>query len=130
MLLKNSKLKIVEKNQPVDLIKAKTAFTAGLVFFFSTINAQKMQAFKEHCGVFFESMAHLYKVKQVELDFYHFKPVHSVASTGAQYCHIEAALAAITDSVTFYLEEIDSSKFKKEQTELFGIIIVNCEAAL
>jgi ubiquinone/menaquinone biosynthesis C-methylase UbiE len=62
-------------------------------------------------------MAHLYKLKQAELDFYDFKPGETVASIGAQCCHWEAAYAATTDSLTFYLEDIDSSKFKKEQAD-------------
>lgn len=96
---------------------AKPAFIAAFVLLSYTVTAQKMQTLKGYCGAFFESMAHLYKVKQAELDFYHFKPGQTIASIGAQCCHIEAAFAATTDSVTFYLEDIDSSKFRKEQTE-------------
>lgn len=76
-----------------------------------------MQTFKDHCGSYYESMVHLYKIKQAELDFYQFKSGQTVARIGAQCCHIEAAYAATTDSVTFYLEDIDSSKFKKEQAD-------------
>src|SRR4030095_12515082 len=68
-------------------------------------------------GSFYESMTHLYKLKQAELDFYSFKPGQTIASIGAQCCHIEAAYAATTDSVVFYLEDIDSAKFKKEHAE-------------
>lgn len=107
----------MEKKQVNTSVSFKPAFIAAFVFLSYSGTAQKMQTFKEHCGAFFESMTHLYKVKQAELDFYHFKPGQTVASIGAQCCHIEAALAASTDSVTFYLEDIDSSKFKKEQTE-------------
>jgi SAM-dependent methyltransferase len=107
----------VEKNQSIFFIKAKTAFTAGLVFFFSTINTQKMQTFKDHCGSFYSSMAHLYKIKQTELDFYNFKSGQTVASIGSQCSHWEAAYAATTDSITFYLEDIDTTKFKKEQAQ-------------
>ncbi len=56
-----------------------------------------MKTFKDHCGAFYESMAHLYKIKQAELDFYHFKPGQTIASIGAQCCHIEAAYAATID---------------------------------
>lgn len=76
-----------------------------------------MKTFKDHCGSFYESMAHLYKLKQAELDFYHFKPGQTIASIGAQCCHIEAAYAATTDSVIFYLEDIDSAKYNNEQAE-------------
>jgi len=62
-------------------------------------------------------MAYLYIIKQANLDFYHFKPGQTIASIGAQCCHIEAAYAATTDSIIFYLEDIDSEKLKKEQAE-------------
>jgi SAM-dependent methyltransferase len=107
----------VEKNQNNYLISTKPAFIAAFILFFYTSPAQKMQTFKGHCGSFFESMAHLNKVKQAELDFYHFQPGQTVASIGAQCCHWEAAYAAATDSITFYLEDIDTSKFKKEQAD-------------
>ena len=107
----------MEKKQTNFSTPAKPAFLAALVMFFYTVAGQKMQTFKEHCGSFYESMAHLYRIKQTELDFYHFKPGQTVASIGAQCCHIEAAYAATTDSVTFYLEDIDSSKFNKEQAD-------------
>ena len=95
----------------------KPAIAAAFVLFSYTVAAQKMQTFKDHCGAFYESMAHLYKIKQAELDFYQFKPGQTIASIGAQCCHWEAAYAAVTDSVTFYLEDIDSSKFKKSQAD-------------
>jgi SAM-dependent methyltransferase len=107
----------VEKNRSIFFTPTKPAFIAGLVFFFYTVGAQKMQTFKDHCGSFYQSMAHLYKIKQAELDFYNFKSGQTIASIGAQCCHIEAAYAATTDSVTFYLEDIDTSKFKKEQAD-------------
>lgn len=107
----------MEKNQANFFAPAKPAFIAAFVFCFYTVAAQKMQTFKGHCGAFYESMTHLYKGKQAELDFYQFKTGQIIASIGAQCCHIEAAFAATTDSVTFYLEDIDSSKFTKKQAE-------------
>ncbi len=107
----------MEKKQTIFFAPAKPAFIAAFVLFFYTVAGQKMQTFKNRCGSFYESMAHLYKIKQAELDFYQFKPGQRIASIGAQCCHIEAAYAATTDSVTFYLEDIDSSKFKKEQAD-------------
>lgn len=58
-----------------------------------------MQTFKGECGSFFENMAHLYKIKQVDLDFYHFKSGQTIASIGAQCGHWEAANAATTDNI-------------------------------
>ena len=107
----------MEKNKIKFLTPAKPAFIAAFVFFFYTVAGQKMQTFKDHCGSFYQNMAHLYKIKQAELDFYHFKSGQTIASIGAQCGHWEAAYAATTDSATFYLEDIDSSKFKKEQIE-------------
>ncbi len=98
-------------------ISAKAALTAISLLFLLSLQAQKMQTFKGHCGSFYSSMAHLYKIKQPELDFYDFKQGQTIASIGAQCCHWEAAYAATTDSITFYLEDIDTSKFKKEHAD-------------
>ena len=62
-------------------------------------------------------MDDLHLQKEKELDFYAFESGQVVASIGAQCCHWEAAYAATTDSVTFYLEDIDTSHFKKEQAD-------------
>jgi hypothetical protein len=107
----------VEKNKIRFFTPAKPAFIAAFVFFFYTVAGQKMQTFKDHCGSFYQNMAHLYKIKQAELDFYGFKSGQTIASIGAQCCHWEGAYASTTDSVSFYLEDIDSSKFKKKQLE-------------
>ena len=116
-LLRNYKFRIVEKNQSNYFMTAKTAISAVFVFFFSTIQAQKMKTFIGPCGSFYISMEHLRKIKQSELNFYDFKAGQTIASIGAQCCHWEAAYAATTDSVIFYLEDIDTSKFKKEQAD-------------
>lgn len=111
--MRNYKCRIVEKNQNYYFISIKPALIAAFTFFFYTCAAQKMQTFKGQCGSFFENMGHLYKIKQTELDFYQFKPGQTVASVGAGCCHWEAAYAATTDSVTFYLEDIDTTKLNK-----------------
>ena len=90
----------MEKKQPGFFTPAKPAFLAAFVLFFYTVAGQKMQTFKDHCGSFYESMAHLYKTKRAELDFYQFKSGQTIANIGAQCSHIEAAYAATTDSVT------------------------------
>lgn len=53
--------------------------------------------------------------KGVELNFYNFQPGQIVASIGAQCCNWEAAFAAATDSVHFFLEDIDSTYFNSKQ---------------
>ncbi len=62
-------------------------------------------------------MADLLKIQRKEIGFYDFQSGQTIASIGAQSSHWEAAYAATTDNVTFYLEDIDSSKFKKSQVE-------------
>jgi len=74
-----------------------------------------MQRVKGHCGYYYKSMEDLYRQKQSELDFYSFKPGQMVASIGAQCGNWEAAFAATTDSIHFYLEDIDTSLFKERQ---------------
>lgn len=108
---------IVEKNQNNYLISIKPAFIAAFIFFFYTAPAQKMQTFKGQCGSFFETMAHLHKIKQPELDFFQFRPGQTIASIGAGCGHWEAAYAAATDSITFYLEDIDTATLNKRHAD-------------
>jgi len=115
--LRNYKGKIVEKNRTILFILMKLTFTAIFLLFIFSTAAQKMKTFKENCGSFYQSMDHLVKVKQKEIGFYDFRAGQTVASIGAQCCHWEAAYAATTDSITFYLEDIDSSRFKKAQAD-------------
>ena len=99
-----------------DLIMKQILLNA-IVFlaFFHPCSAQKLKTFKGHCGGFYTTMDDLLKQKAKELDFYHFQAGQTVASIGAQCCHWEAAYAATTDSVDFYLEDIDSTYFNEQQ---------------
>jgi len=116
--LRNYKFKIVEKNQTNLFTAAKVCFIILLSHSFCTLHAQKQKKikFEGRCGYFYQSIEHIHKVIGREVVFYDFKPGEVVASIGAQCCNWEAALAAVTDSVLFYLEDIDSIKFTKEQT--------------
>lgn len=116
-LLKNSKLRIVEKNRNNYSASIKPAFTAISLLLIFQVTGQKMKTFGDNCGSFFISMDHLLKQKQREINFYDFKAGQTVASIGAQCCHWEAAYAATTDSVVFYLEDIDTAKFKQSYAE-------------
>jgi ubiquinone/menaquinone biosynthesis C-methylase UbiE len=107
----------VEKNQNNYFISIKPAFTAIFLLLLFKTAAQKMKTYGENCGSFYVSMDHLRKLKQHEIDFYDFRPGQKVASIGAQCCHWEAAFASVTDSVSFYLEDIDTSKFKQSQAD-------------
>jgi ubiquinone/menaquinone biosynthesis C-methylase UbiE len=95
----------------------KPAFIAAFIFFFYTCSAQKMQTFKDHCGSFYSNMVHLHKIKQAELNFYHFFSGQIIASVGAGCCYWEAAYAAAIDNVNFYLEDIDTSTLKEENAD-------------
>jgi len=107
----------VEKNQAIFFILAKLTFTAIFLSLTFSTHAQKLETFKNYCGAFYKSMADLLKMQQREIGFYDFSSGQTIASIGAQCCHWEAAYAATTDSITFYLEDIDSSKFKKSQVD-------------
>lgn len=86
-----------------------------LLFMISPARGQKMQTVSGHCGIYYKSMEDLFRQKEKELGFYDFKPGQTVASIGAQCCHWEAAYAAGTDSILFYLEDIDTTSFTTEQ---------------
>ena len=116
-LLKNTKLRIVEKNQNNYSASIKPAFTAIFLLLIFPANAQKFKLFVENCGAFYQSMEHLQKMQQRELAFYSFKTGQTVASIGAQCCHWEAAYAATTDSVIFYLEDINTVMFKQSYAD-------------
>lgn len=76
---------------------------------------QRLQTFKGYCGLYYSSLDHIRKQRGAELDFYQFRPGQSVASIGAQCCHWEAAIAAVSDSLHFYLQDIDSSHLNPRQ---------------
>ncbi len=107
----------MEKNRTNFFILAKLTFTAIFLSLIFSTQAQKLETFKNYCGSFYKSMADLLKMQQKEIGFYGFRSGQTIASIGAQCCHWEAAYAATTDSITFYLEDIDSSKFKNSQVE-------------
>ena len=67
--------------------------------------------------MYYETIADLLQHKEKELSFYNFQPGQTVGSIGSQCCHWEAAFAATTDNITFYLEDIDTTYFKKSQTD-------------
>jgi len=102
----------VDKNNKHYEEKAFIKFSSGLFSF--SCSAQKFKTFKDHCGLYHKHMDDLYRQKGSEL-FYHFQAGQTVACIGPQCCHWEAAYAASTDSVKFYLEDIDSAYFSQQQ---------------
>ena len=95
--------------------KTRLIVLIGFLFLVIQMDAQKMQMVKGYCGIYYKTMEDLYRQKQAELDFYGFKAGQFVASIGAQCGHWEAAYASATDSISFYLEDIDTSFFNKRQ---------------
>lgn len=93
-----------------------------LLFFLSllasfTVKAQKLKTYKGQCGLYFYSMDDLRKSKSKEIAFYNFQKGETVAFLGAQCAYWEAAYAATTEDVLFYLEDIDTTYFKEQQVQ-------------
>ena len=95
----------------------KTGFVFLFLLIFYPGKGQKMQVAKGYCGLYYYNMNDLYRQKQTELDFYGFEAGQTVASIGAQCGHWEAAFASATDSIHFYLEDIDTSYFNRRQVD-------------
>ena len=93
----------------------KKTFFAPLIFITVLASAQKFKTFKDHCGLYYLNYEDLLTRKGAELEFYNFKAGQTIASIGAQCCHWEAAYAAASDSLDFWLEDIDSSFFNERQ---------------
>lgn len=91
-----------------------TVGAALLLFVFPSFT-QKLTTASGHCGLYYKSMADLYRQQTRQISFYHFQPGEIVASIGAQCCNWEAAYAATTDSLQFFLEDIDSNFFNQRQ---------------
>lgn len=107
----------MEKKNDSGLAMKKFTATISLLFILLQMNAQKMQMIKGYCGIYYKTMEDLYRQKQAEFDFYRFQPRQVVASIGAQCGHWEAAYAASTDSLNFYLEDIDTCFFNQKQVD-------------
>ena len=107
----NWRIKFFNTDRGMNRLYLSAAFCVLSLVSFS----QKFVTFREYCGLYFKSMDHLFDQKQKELMFYNFKPGQTVASIGAQCSHWEAAFAAATDSVQFYLEDIDPAYLNERQ---------------
>jgi SAM-dependent methyltransferase len=66
-------------------------------------------------GSFYKSFEKLQQQHGPVADFYNFKPGQKVASIGAQTCVGEAIYSCFSDSVEFYLEDIDTAYFNAAQ---------------
>jgi hypothetical protein len=95
----------------------KKVFVLSFVLTAFSISALcQIKSIKGHCGLYYKNMETLYKQQGGALQFYHFLPGQTIASIGAQCCHWEAAYAATSDSLDFWLEDIDSGFFNERQT--------------
>jgi|SRR5579871_2984871 len=77
--------------------------------------SQQLITINGHCGLYCKNMVQVEKQFDSQVKFYDFHPGEMVASIGAQCANWEAVFAALTDSVTFYLEDIDSISLNEKQ---------------
>lgn len=90
---------------------------AALVFLiaFSHAGLCQLRSIKGHCGLYYKTLESLHKQQDSILQFYNFQSGQTIASIGAQCCNWEAAYAAVSDNLNFYLEDIDSAYFNEKQ---------------
>lgn len=77
--------------------------------------AKKGNKTKGHCGFYYSSPEVLHRSADPYMMFFQFKKGDQVASIGAQCSTTEASYAALADSVTFYLQDIDSTYCNERQ---------------
>jgi len=73
----------------------------------SFLFSQDCQIIKGRHGFFYKNMERLEKQLSEVVKFYDLRPGQNIASIGAQYGNVEASIAAMSDSLLFYLEDID-----------------------
>jgi ubiquinone/menaquinone biosynthesis C-methylase UbiE len=78
-------------------------------------SSQNLLSFKEHCGLYFKNIDQLKKQIAEQVKFYDFHQGETVASIGAQCANWEASFAVLSDSIHFYLEDIDSTSLNAAQ---------------
>ena len=99
----------------------KTIQPIRILFFLSCFlvqipaSAQKLQRMPGFCGIYYKNMEDLWRQKKEEIDFISLQPGETVASVGAQCGHWEAVLAATSENVHFFLEDIDTTYFNERQ---------------
>jgi predicted methyltransferase len=90
-------------------------FIAILFFVLQYASAQNLKSIPGHCGLYYGTMDQLNRQITEQVKFYDFQPGQTVASIGAQCANWEAAFAVKTDSIIFYLEDIDSTTLNDKQ---------------
>jgi SAM-dependent methyltransferase len=76
-------------------------------FSFCFLFSQDCQRIKGRPGYFYKDMGRLEKQMSGVVKFYDLRPGQAIASIGAQSGNVEASIAALSDSLLFYLEDID-----------------------
>ncbi len=90
-------------------------FSVGLSIITGQAHSQSLQTVPGHCGLYFKNMQVLRKQLASQMKFYNFHPGENVASIGAQCATWEGAFATYTDSIHFYLEDIDPVSLNEAQ---------------
>ena len=93
----------------------KTGLAIVLLLSILDASSQNLKSFSGHCGLYYNTLEQLDRQLSAQVTFYDFKPGQVIASIGAQCANWEAAFAVKTDSVCFYLEDIDSSSLNNVQ---------------
>jgi len=84
--------------------------TATLILvIYNTVSAQKLISVKGLHGWYYKTISDIEKQQKPMVDFYRFTTHDTIGSIGAQACNWEAAYAAVSDSLFFYLQDIDSN---------------------
>lgn len=98
--------------------RALLIIAINTICIYNNIDAQKLITVKGQEGLYYSTIDDLKKQQKPELDFYAFSPHDTIASVGAQSGNWEAAYAAVSDSLFFYLEDIDISYCNPQQAAL------------
>jgi len=86
-----------------------TFITTAILCICNAAVAQKLAKLANTGGLYYKTLAQLKNQQSLQLGFYTFTPGDTIASIGAQNCNWEASFAAVSDSLFFYLQDIDST---------------------
>ncbi|HVX50055.1 MAG TPA: hypothetical protein VHB48_07850 [Chitinophagaceae bacterium] len=97
--------------------KTPTGIYAALVMLliYNYADAQKLISVKGQYGLYYKSITGIEKQQKNELAFFGFIKGDTIGSIGAQACNREATYAALSDSLFFYLEDIDTTYCNTKQ---------------
>ncbi|HWB24715.1 MAG TPA: hypothetical protein VG738_04505 [Chitinophagaceae bacterium] len=102
-------IKWTKKLTAIKKLFAGYLLPVAIFFLHNTVDAQKLITVKGLPGLYYRTIEDLQKQQDSILHFYNFTRYDTIASIGAQSCNWEAAYAAVSDSLFFYLEDIDTT---------------------